>query len=1037
MRGYMKGIKYLVFGYLLLAFFLSQIGYVWAGEENPTTIKIGVLARRGFDECLIEWSPTAQYLSERLPGIAFKIVPLNFREISPAVENNQVDFVIANPFIYVELQNLYGISRMATLKRLTPQGYTAHFGGSIFCRADRGNISSMDDLKGHSFAAVDETSFGGWMVAWRELKKAGIDPYRHFKGLTFGGTHDGVVFAVQDGKVDAGTVATPILAQMIAEGKISPDTFKILNVQEETSISYGLSTRLYPEWPFSKLKRTPDDIAEKIAVALLAMPKQSSAAIAAGIAGWTVPFDYTQVQTCMQELQVGIFKEYGRITLTQMFSIYRWQSLSVISMLIILTSLLLYSRKLNQRLQTSEITLLEEMQKRLQANKALSRANETLNQSQQELANIIDFLPDATLVLDKDKRVITWNRAMEEMTGVSKEVMIGQGDHAYTVPFYWQKRQHLLDFLDLEDDELRKQYKNVSKKGHTLYGETFAPALYNGKGAIIWATGAPLFDGHGNCFGAIESIRDITSQKQIEEELESALNLLQNITNQVPGVVYQYRLHPDGSSCFPFASAALNEMYGISPAEVLEDDSKVFDLYHPDDRDGIIASIRKSAQDLTPWLHEFRLKLYDDTERWVSGSSTPQREKDGSTLWHGVIIDITDRKRIENALFESESRLTAAAKAANFGVYSYDFSGGQAYYSPEFLAMYASPPDTHLILDDDQVPTALHPDDKYGFLSRMRAANDPTGSGILEHTYRIIHPDGQVRWLRVTGQTIFSGNQPDDRPLHANGVIQDITQGKRLEEEQKKLEQQRQQLQKAESLKTMAGAIAHHFNNQLGVVIGNLEMAIEDLPPGSSTESLNEAMKASHRAVGVSSLMLTYLGQSVVKRTLLDLSETCRQSLPLLQAMVPKEMLFTTNVPIPGPIIIANENQILQVLTNLITNALEAEDKDQGAINLTVKMVSHSYIPAIHRFPVDWQSQDSTYVCIAVADTGFGIEEDDIAKIFDPFFSSKFPGRGLGLAVILGIVEAHDGVVTVESKKGRGSTFRVFLPMSGEQTLPQ
>ncbi len=514
----MKGTKYVISGFLLLAFFFGHIGSVGAREENPTTINIGVLARRGVVECLKEWSPTAQYLTERLPGIEFKVVPLNFREISPAVENNQVDFVIVNPYIYVELQNLYGVSRMVTLKRLTPQGYTALFGGSIFCRADHDNISSIDNLKGHSFAAVDETSFGGWMVAWRELKKVGVDPYRHFTGLKFGGTHDDVVFAVRDGKVDAGTVATPILAQMIAEGKIAPDTFKILNRQEEPGTSYGLSTRLYPEWPFAKLKHTPDDIAEKIAIALLAMPKQSSAATAANSAGWTVPFDYTQVQTCMQELQVGIYKGYGKITLTQMFIVYRWQSLCVIAVLTILTCMLFYSRTLNQRLQTSELTLLEEMQQRLQANKELSHANKFLKQSQQELANIIDFLPDATFVIDKDKKVITWNRAMEEMTGVSKEEMIGQGDYAYTVPFYGKKRKQLLDLLDLEDDELKKEYLHVRKKGSTLYAEAFASALYEGKGAIIWATCAPLYDGQGNYVGAIESIRDITSQKQVEEE---------------------------------------------------------------------------------------------------------------------------------------------------------------------------------------------------------------------------------------------------------------------------------------------------------------------------------------------------------------------------------------------------------------------------------------------------------------------------------------------------------------------------------------
>jgi len=348
------------------------------------------------------------------------------------------------------------------------------------------------------------------------------------------------------------------------------------------------------------------------------------------------------------------------------------------------------------------------------------------------------------------------------------------------------------------------------------------------------------------------------------------------------------------------------------------------------------------------------------------------------------------------------------------------------------------PTNAYLELDDDLVPKALHPDDKSDFLTRIKDANDPSGSGILEHTYRIIRPDGQVRWLRVTGQTSFSGNQPGDRSLQVNGIIQDITEGKRLAEEQKKFERQRQQLQKSESLKTMAGAIAHHFNNQLGAVMGNLEMAIDDLPQDTETARiLIAAMRGARNAVEVSRLMLTYLGQTTDKYTLLDLSNVCRQDLPLLQAAIPENVTFKVNLPSPGPIINSNANQIQQVLTNLVTNAWEATDNNQGIVDLTVKIVSPADILAINCFPVDWQSQDCVYACMEVTDTGCGIADKDIEKLFDPFFSSKFAGRGLGLSVVLGIVKVHDGAVTVESKMGQGSTFRVFLPIPAEQTIPQ
>lgn len=523
----MHWFRSVVLGALLIVLVFGPAYSAKADEKDSETIRIGVLARRGAVACLKEWSPTAHYLSERLPGVTFKIVPLNFREISPAVARKQVDFVITNPYIYAELQDLYGVSRMATLKRLTPNGHTSLFGGSIFCRADRTDISSIGDLKGQSFAAVDETSFGGWMVAWRELKTVGINPQRNLAKLTFGGTQDDVVFAVRDGKVDAGAVATPILAQMIEEGKISKNTFKILNSQEEANFFYGLSTRLYPEWPFSKLKHAQDEIAEKVAIALLAMPKQSSAAVSAEIAGWTVPFDYSEVQICMKELQVGIYREYGKVSLKQMFTVYSWQSFSVITAIIILVAMLLQALRLNKRLRITETSLLAEMQERRRSNEELAQANILVEQSRQELANIIDFLPDATFVVDKEKKVVIWNRAIEEMTRVSKEEMIGQGDNAYSMPFYGEKRKQLLDLLDFEEGDIKKSYQHVTRRGNVLYAEAFASSLYDNKGATIWATCAPLLDSFGNYVGAIESIRDISEQKQLEEERKKLQNHLQ------------------------------------------------------------------------------------------------------------------------------------------------------------------------------------------------------------------------------------------------------------------------------------------------------------------------------------------------------------------------------------------------------------------------------------------------------------------------------------------------------------------------------
>ncbi|MFH0998850.1 MAG: ATP-binding protein [Pseudomonadota bacterium] len=257
---------------------------------------------------------------------------------------------------------------------------------------------------------------------------------------------------------------------------------------------------------------------------------------------------------------------------------------------------------------------------------------------------------------------------------------------------------------------------------------------------------------------------------------------------------------------------------------------------------------------------------------------------------------------------------------------------------------------------------------------------------------------------------------------------------KQAEAEKAELEAQNRQLQKAESLGRMAGAIAHHFNNQLQVVMGNLEMALNVLPQDmAAVQYLNEAMNAACRSAEVSSRMLTYLGQATGKKESLDLSEVCRQSVILLQAAAPKDMILKTDFPSCGPIIRANSGQLEQILAQLVTNAWEAAGKNQGTIGLTVKTVSRANIPASKRFPIDWQPLESTYACLEVADEGHGIPDRDIEKLFDPFFTTKFTGRGLGLPVVMGIVKAHGGGVTVDSEPGRGSTFRVYLPVSTEE----
>lgn len=276
---------------------------------------------------------------------------------------------------------------------------------------------------------------------------------------------------------------------------------------------------------------------------------------------------------------------------------------------------------------------------------------------------------------------------------------------------------------------------------------------------------------------------------------------------------------------------------------------------------------------------------------------------------------------------------------------------------------------------------------------------------------------------------------PIDEATYLHYAV-DVTDRKQSEEESLRLLAQAHQYRKAESLGRMAGAVAHRFNNQLSAVMGNLEMAMSELQEHHvARRYLVESMAAAGKSVEVCRLILTYLGQAGGEQEPLDLSDTCRLALPLLNGVVTSGISLETAFCSPGPWVLGDVSLLQDVINNLATNAVEALDRQGGVVRLSTYILPVSSIPESHRFPAGWVPDPGDYACLEVSDTGGGIDSKAMENLFDPFYSDKFTGRGLGLCTVLGIVRDHGGGIVVESEPGRGSTFRVFLPVIQEPLL--
>jgi two-component system sensor histidine kinase EvgS len=444
-------------------------------------------------------------------------------------------------------------------------------------------------------------------------------------------------------------------------------------------------------------------------------------------------------------------------------------------------------------------------------------------------------------------------------------------------------------------------------------------------------------------------------------------------------------------------------------------------VIHPGDIDAIRAASRACAEgNRTVYEMTHRVLTRAGEVRWVYARGKVQSE---TKRLVGTVQDITDRKMAEAALAESEEKYRRLTEMAPIGtavlvekriVFANQETArifGES--SPE--AMLGRTP-AELVAPEDRADA----EEKMSILFEGREA-------VPWVERRVPHPEGGFLDAEICAVPILYEGKPA-----VQACLRDVSERKRLEAGRRELELRMESARRHESLATMAGAIAHNFNNILMTVLGNLDMALEDLPEFDPNRPLvAEAQRSAQRAARLSQLMRLYVGQGQAVHQVFCLRALVRAYWTRLRARAPDSVAMAP--PPPGEAaecpIRGDEAHVFQALTNLVENAVEAIGGRPGEIAIEVERreLAEADLAADYGFD---SPAPGTFVCLTVADDGEGMGEEGRRRLFEPFYSTRFTGRGLGLAAVLGIVRGHGGAVRVASRRGAGTRVTLCFPMA-------
>ncbi len=610
--------------------------------------------------------------------------------------------------------------------------------------------------------------------------------------------------------------------------------------------------------------------------------------------------------------------------------------------------------------------------------------------------SLIENSLDIISILDENGIFIYQSPNVEPMLGYKSEDLIGQNAFGYVNSDDIAAVKDVFDSIVKNPGEVRSvEYRFRSKDGAWRYFESVGKMLADG-------TGQPC---------VVINSRDLTDRKLAEQALMQSERRLRKAEEVAR--IGNWEFVVDENIFRASDGAAI--IYGLEGREW--EKSRVREIPLPGYRLMLENSLRNLIDRGVPYNVEFKIRRPKDGRiRDILSIANYDSQK---RVIFGVIQDITDRKRAEEALKLSEQRLKLAMSSGQMGVWDWDITADALTWDDRMYELYGTSKDSFA----NAVKAwrnALHPDDRDKAVAAVEAVI--RGEGDLDTEFRIVRPDGTVKYVKANGTVIrdTSGN-----PLRMIGLNRDITEIKRAEEEKAKLEQQLRQAQKMEAVGQLAGGIAHDFNNILSAIIGYGYLLQTKMQPADPLRvEVEQILESANRAAEVTHNLLAFSRKQMMNVRPVSITDILKRIEKLLARLIGEDIELSIATEDKEITCMADPGQIEQVLMNLATNARDAMPNG-GKLILRAGLTelgegfiqSHGY------------GERKEYAVISVSDTGVGINQGDMGKIFEPFFTTKETGKGtgLGLAMVYGIIKQHDGYITVDSEPDKGTTFRIYL----------